>query len=125
MKTPFYRRRRILASSFSNAKIDALLITSAANWYYLTGFTGESGALVVSRKETTLISDGRFTVQGRAETSGIRILQQNLCPEFLYASWRSIAHFIFKFSQNLLNLISLPFCSFFTCTLDFVRQPVR
>jgi Xaa-Pro aminopeptidase len=76
MKTPFYRRRRILASSFSDAKIDALLITSAANWYYLTGFTGESGALVVSRKGTTLISDGRFTVQGRAETSGIRILQQ-------------------------------------------------
>jgi Xaa-Pro aminopeptidase len=76
MKTPFYRRRRILTSSFADPQIDALLITSAANWYYLTGFTGESGALVVSRKGTTLISDGRFIVQGRAETSGIRILQQ-------------------------------------------------
>jgi Xaa-Pro aminopeptidase len=76
MKIPLHRRRRILTSSFSSAKIDALLITSPANWYYLTGFTGESGALVVSRKGSTLITDGRFTVQGHAETSGIRILQQ-------------------------------------------------
>jgi Xaa-Pro aminopeptidase len=62
--------------SFSGEKVDALLITSPANWYYLTGFTGESGALVASRKGSTLITDGRFMVQGRGETSGIHILQQ-------------------------------------------------
>ncbi len=76
MKTPLHRRRRSLTSNFSDGKIDALLVTSPANWYYLTGFTGESGALVLSRKGTTLITDGRFTVQGREETSGVRILQQ-------------------------------------------------
>src|SRR5712691_13310891 len=75
MKTLLYRRR-MLTSGFSEASIDSLLITSPANWYYLTGFTGESGALVVSRKETTLITDGRFMVQGRTETSGVRIRQQ-------------------------------------------------
>jgi Xaa-Pro aminopeptidase len=71
-----YKRRRSLTSIFSAAKIDALLITNPANWYYLTGFTGESGALVVSRRGTTLITDGRFMVQGRAEMSGVRIVQQ-------------------------------------------------
>jgi len=76
MKTPLHRRRRLLSASFSDAKIDALLITSPVNWFYLTGFTGESGALVVSRKGTTLVTDGRFIVQGRAETSGVRIFQQ-------------------------------------------------
>lgn len=76
MKTPFHCRRHGLITHLSAAKIDALLITSPANWFYLTGFTGESGALVVSRKGTTLITDGRFTVQGRAEVSGVRILQQ-------------------------------------------------
>src|SRR5712692_2539517 len=76
MKTSLHRRRHILASTFTDGKIDALLVTSPANRFYLTGFTGESGALVVSRKGTALITDGRFTVQGRAETSGIRILQQ-------------------------------------------------
>jgi len=75
MKTLLYRRR-MLTSGFSEASIDSLLITSPANWYYLTGFTGESGALVVSRKGTTLITDGRFTVQGRAEVSGVRIVRQ-------------------------------------------------
>ena len=75
MKTPFERLRNLIAD-LAHAKIDALLITSPANWYYLTGFTGESGALVVSRKGTSLITDGRFMVQGRAEASGVRILQQ-------------------------------------------------
>jgi len=49
-------------------------LTSPANWFYLTGFTGESGALVVSRKGTSLITDGRFLTQGRAETVGVRIV---------------------------------------------------
>ncbi len=65
-----------MISKLSETKIDALLITSPANWYYLTGFTGESGALIVSRKGASLITDGRFMVQGRAEVSGVRILQQ-------------------------------------------------
>jgi Xaa-Pro aminopeptidase len=76
MKTPFHRRRHNLVSSLSEEKVDALLITSPANWFYLTGFTGESGALIVSQKGTTLVTDGRFLVQGPAETSGVRILQQ-------------------------------------------------
>jgi Xaa-Pro aminopeptidase len=49
----------------------------------LTGFTGDSGALIVSRKGTTFITDGRFTVQGRAEMTGVRIQQQQ---GSLYAS---------------------------------------
>jgi Xaa-Pro aminopeptidase len=75
MKTPLQRLHGLI-SNLAPAKIDALLITSPANWYYLTGFTGESGALVVSRKGTSLITDGRFMVQGRREVPGVRILQQ-------------------------------------------------
>ena len=76
MKTALHRRRHILSSGFSDAEIGALLITSPANWFYLTGFTGDSGAVVVSRRGTTLITDGRFMVQGKAETSGVHIHQQ-------------------------------------------------
>jgi Xaa-Pro aminopeptidase len=76
MKTPLHRRRHNLALNLRDAKIDALLITSPSNWYYLTGFTGESGALVVSRRGTTLVTDGRFMVQSRIEMSGVRIFQQ-------------------------------------------------
>jgi Xaa-Pro aminopeptidase len=76
MKTPFQHRRRALSALLSERKLDSLLVTSPANWYYLTGFTGEAGTLVVSRRNTTLLTDGRFTVQGREETSGVRIIQQ-------------------------------------------------
>src|SRR5258705_13018763 len=54
----------------------SLSFTSPANLYYLTGFTGESGALIVSPRGTTLVTDGRFTVQAREETSGGRIVLQ-------------------------------------------------
>ena len=76
MKTSFQLRRRNLKALLSKQKLDCLLITSPANWYYLTGFTGEAGALLVSAKGTVLITDGRFMVQGRGETSGVRVLQQ-------------------------------------------------
>jgi len=76
MRAPLHRRRHNLTADFRNAKIDALLITSPANWYYLTGFTGESGALIVTAKGATFITDGRFMEQGRAEMSGVRVIQQ-------------------------------------------------
>ena len=53
-----------------------MLVTHPANWFYLTGFTGESGALVVSKKGTTLITDGRFVVQAKGETTGVRVREQ-------------------------------------------------
>jgi Xaa-Pro aminopeptidase len=76
MNRQFHLRRAALVVSFREAKLDALLVTSPANWYYLTGFTGEAGALLVSRKATRLITDGRFMTQSREETSGIEIRQQ-------------------------------------------------
>ena len=56
--------------------MDSLLVTHPANWFYLTGFTGESGALVISKKGTTLITDGRFVVQAKGETAGISVREQ-------------------------------------------------
>src|SRR5882672_10485737 len=76
MKTSFQGRRRALVSKLKEAQLDCLLVTSPANWYYLTGFTGESGALLVSQRGTALVTDGRFTVQAREEMSGVRVVLQ-------------------------------------------------
>jgi Xaa-Pro aminopeptidase len=76
MKTPFARRRRALLSQLAGERLGSLLVTHPASWYYLTGFTGEAGALVLSRRGTALITDARFTAQAREETSGIRIVPQ-------------------------------------------------
>jgi Xaa-Pro aminopeptidase len=76
MKTSFQNRRRALGHLLGQSQVDSLLVTHPANWFYLTGFTGESGGLVVSRRGLTLITDGRFVVQAKAETAGVRIRQQ-------------------------------------------------
>lgn len=71
------KRRKALLAELASRKLDCLLVTHPANWYYLTGFTGESGALVVSQAGVTLLTDGRFTVQAKEETLGVKIeLQQ-------------------------------------------------
>src|SRR5215469_15294810 len=67
------KRRRALLAVIASRKLDGLLVTQPANWFYLTGFTGESGALIVAKHGTTLVTDGRFTVQAAQETRGIKI----------------------------------------------------
>jgi Xaa-Pro aminopeptidase len=76
MSSPFKLRRKALNQLISDAQLDALVITHPANWYYLTGFTGESGALILSDRAATLITDGRFTTQVRQETSSVRLVEQ-------------------------------------------------
>src|SRR5882672_6772454 len=76
MKTPFQGRCGALVSKLKEAELECLLVTSPANCYYLAGFTGESGVLIVSQWGTTLVTDGRFTIQAREETSGIRVVLQ-------------------------------------------------
>jgi Xaa-Pro aminopeptidase len=44
---------------------------------YLTGFTGE-GALLVTSAETVLLTDSRYTEQGKRETNGITIEETRL-----------------------------------------------
>ena len=57
-------------------KLDCLLVTHPANWFYLTGFTGESGVLAITPDGSILITDGRFTVQAKDETAGVRVVLQ-------------------------------------------------
>src|SRR5258707_5948282 len=71
MKTLFAHRRRALQAQTAARGLSGILSTSPADWYYLTGFTGEAGALIVLRKGAALVTDGRFTVQAKEEPSGI------------------------------------------------------
>ncbi len=48
MEPLFHHRRRALAALLRESRIDMLLVMHPANWFYLTGFTGDSGALVMS-----------------------------------------------------------------------------
>jgi len=76
MSSTFKIRRKALRGLISAAKLDALVITHPANWYYLTGFTGEAGVLIVSQGAAALVTDGRFTTQVRKETASVRLIGQ-------------------------------------------------
>src|ERR1700731_4928050 len=76
MNTKFPERRSALLQKFGTPQIESLVVTHSADWYYLTGFTGDSGALVVSRRGTPLITDGRFVGQAKAEATGVTVVQQ-------------------------------------------------
>lgn len=53
--------------------MDALLVTHPPNTYYLCGFSGSAGALLVTPASITLFTDGRYTIQAREEARGARV----------------------------------------------------
>lgn len=76
MKTVFKSRRRNLQNQLEEKGLAGIVSTRPANWYYLTGFTGEAGALVVTRSRTFFLTDGRFVQQAKEETGGVEVLKQ-------------------------------------------------
>ena len=60
-----------LRHSLESEGLDGLLVSSATNVSYLTGFSGDSSALLVSRERVLIISDGRFTTQIEQECPGL------------------------------------------------------
>ena len=74
MSGPNYSSRRSkLVRKFKSAGIDALLISGEANVRYLTGFTGDSTWLFVSKAKTIIISDSRYTTQIANECEGLDV----------------------------------------------------
>jgi len=66
-------RLKRLRQALQRAGAGALLETHLPNIYYLCGFSGDSGALLVDPASATLFTDGRFTIQAKEETHGIRM----------------------------------------------------
>jgi Xaa-Pro aminopeptidase len=62
-------RLAALRGELAAAGLDALLITSAPNIRYTTGFSGSSALVVVSQADAVLITDFRYRVQARAEVA--------------------------------------------------------
>ena len=60
-------RQAALVRAFGPQEIDALLVTSLANVRYLTGFSGSAALVVVTSRETLLVTDFRYEQQAREE----------------------------------------------------------
>ena len=69
----FAGRREKLRKLLKKTGADALLVSSAANVTYLTGFTGDSSFLLITHANQILISDGRYFTQIEEECPGLEM----------------------------------------------------
>jgi Xaa-Pro aminopeptidase len=58
---------------FENFDIDAFLVTSPSNRFYLSGFTGSSGVLLITKHDAVLVTDFRYKIQGAEQAKGYRL----------------------------------------------------
>lgn len=64
------RCKRLLEAGSKNA-MDSMLITSTINMRYFSGFTGDSGFLIITKKARILYTDFRYTIQAKEQTGGV------------------------------------------------------
>ena len=73
---PEQRRIAMLRRLMDEKGISAFLETRRENVRYLTGFTGSSGSVIVTSGRSYLVTDFRYKLQARSETSGVAIVVQ-------------------------------------------------
>lgn len=61
-------------SRLTQWQVDCLLVGAAPNIFYLTGFTGSAGLLLVDEKGSTLYTDGRYRLQASEEVHESRVV---------------------------------------------------
>jgi Xaa-Pro aminopeptidase len=68
-------RINMLRGCFVPAGIDAIYITNPENRFYLSGFTGSTGTLLLTRKRSCLLTDFRYTAQAGMECPEFRVVE--------------------------------------------------
>ncbi|HPL63643.1 MAG TPA: Xaa-Pro peptidase family protein [Syntrophales bacterium] len=75
IRSPHPDRVSRIRSLLSDQELDAVLIQNLANIFYLVGFSGSDGALLISGAKTVLLVDGRYITQAGAETPSSEIVE--------------------------------------------------
>ena len=71
---PSGQRLEALRGRLHTAGVDALVVSSPPNVRYLSGFTGSSGALLITANDAFLATDSRYAEQSAAEAPGFTIV---------------------------------------------------
>ena len=82
-----FRRISQLRRSLSGTGLSGLLITHLPDLRYLSGFTGSSAALAVTRRAARLFTDGRYTTQAAEEVSAARVEIVSSSPAVAAVQW--------------------------------------
>jgi Xaa-Pro aminopeptidase len=68
-QTEFDRRRHVAGEALAAHKVQALVVSSAANIRYLSGFTGSNGLMLLLPERVVLFTDPRYKLQAASETA--------------------------------------------------------
>ena len=68
-QTEFDQRRRLAGETLAAHKAQALVVSSAANIRYLSGFTGSNGLMLLLPERVVLFTDPRYKLQAASETA--------------------------------------------------------
>ncbi len=80
-------RIRQLRSRLAKAGLQGLLVTHLPDLRYLSGFTGSSAALALTRRTARLFTDGRYTAQAAEEVNGAQVQIVSGSPAVAAAEW--------------------------------------
>jgi Xaa-Pro aminopeptidase len=84
-------RLRAITDALDSLGIDGMLVSSLQNVRYLSGFTGSSACLLVTREKKLLFTDFRYQEQARKETSAFDILiEKEERPKLITKTARAI-----------------------------------
>src|ERR1039457_1999446 len=75
-------RRRLI-----KAGLQGLLVTDLPDLGYLTGFTGSSAALAVTRRAASVFTDGRYAAQAAEEVAGAKVRIVSGSPAVAAVAW--------------------------------------
>jgi len=73
VRVDHFRRLGLLRRRMTRAGLPGLLVTHLPDVRYLSGFTGSSAALALTRRAARLYTDGRYKTQAAEEVSAARV----------------------------------------------------
>jgi Xaa-Pro aminopeptidase len=81
------RRIGLLRRRLTRAGLSGLLVTHLPDVRYLSGFTGSSAALAVTRRDARLFTDGRYAEQAAAKVIGAQVEIVSGAPGVAAVQW--------------------------------------
>jgi Xaa-Pro aminopeptidase len=81
------RRIGLLRRRLTKAGLHGLLVTHLPDLRYLSGFTGSSAALAITRRSARLFTDGRYVAQAAEEVSAAEVEIVHSSPSVAAVQW--------------------------------------
>lgn len=81
MQIRYEKMQKLLAEK----KLDAVLVSDGYNMRYLSGFTGGTGYLLITKNSKTLFTDSRYTIAAKAQAPDYTVVEVDAARDYCKA----------------------------------------